>query len=125
MKVKCICLLDSAGSEVDYSAWLTLGQVYHVLSIFIDRDGKRSYSIVSHEREGEWPSMGSHQADCFEVVSTIVPSNWRVWIHKSSAIGISPMAWQDPSFEEGFFEHDPATYPIFVREREIMLREDP
>ncbi|GGY20384.1 hypothetical protein GCM10011289_24980 [Paludibacterium paludis] len=125
MKVKCIRLLDSAGREVEHSVWLALGQTYNVLSIFIDHDGKRSYAIVSHEREGEWPSMVSHQAECFEIVSTVVPSNWRTWIHNSSAIGISPVAWQDPSFNEGFFEHDPAIYPIFVREREIMLREDP
>jgi len=125
MKVKCVKLLDSTGREVDYSPWLTIGKIYHVLSIFVDKDGKRNYSIVTHEREGEWPDMGSHQAECFEVVSTIVPSNWCVWIHESSAIGISPLTWQDSSFNKGFFDHDPVTYPIFLREREIMLREDP
>ena len=125
MKVKCIRLLDSAGQEIGSSSWLQLGMIYHVLSIFIDRDGSRSYAILSHEKEDEWPNMVSHQAECFEIVSTIVPSSWRAWIHESSAIGISPEAWQAASFNEGFFDHDPATYPIFVREREIILNEDP
>lgn len=125
VKVKCIQLLDSAGREVERSPWLTLGRTYQVLSILIGQDGKRSYAIVSHEHEGEWPIMGNHRAECFEVVSTVAPSNWRVWIHESSAIDISPHAWQVNGFIEAFFDHDPATYPIFVREREIMLREDP
>lgn len=125
MKVKCIRLLDLDGNEVNHSPWLTLGSIYHVLSVFMGSDGKRSYTIVTHERDGEWPSMGGYQAECFEVVSTVVPSNWRVWVHESSAIGISPPAWQSPRFNEGFFDHDPATYPVFVREREIILREDP
>ncbi len=125
MKVKCIRLLDSNDKKVDSSPWLTLGRIYHVLSIFISQDGKRSYGIISHEREGEWPNMVSLQSDCFELVSTVIPSNWCVWVHESSAIGISPKAWQDPKFEEGFFDHDPATYPIFQREIEIILREDP
>ncbi|GAB7129749.1 hypothetical protein JCM19000A_42570 [Silvimonas sp. JCM 19000] len=125
MKVKCTRLLDSEGREVINSPWLTLGQTYHVLSIFINPDGKRSYAIVGCEKDGEWPSMVAHQSECFEIVSTVAPSNWRAWIHESAAIGLSPLAWQDPGFNEGFFDHDPATYRIFVREREIMLREDP
>ena len=125
MKVRCIRLLDKDGNEVTSSPWLTLGQTYHVLSIFIDATGKRSYGIVNSELPGEWPIIGNHQAECFEIVSAVVPSNWRVWIHESSAIGISPAAWQAPGFDEALFEHDPTTYPVFERERQIILNEDP
>jgi hypothetical protein len=125
MKVRCIRLLDVVGQEVEFSPWLTLGRVYHVVAIFVSSDGKRSYSIVTHEREGEWPQMANHQSECFEIVSTIIPSNWSVWVHESSAMGISPTVWQDPSFNEGFYDLEPNTYPIFKREREIILREDP
>jgi len=125
MKVRCIRLLDTKGNEVDSSPWLTIGKTYHVLSIFIDREGQRSYGIVSREREDEWPGMGSYQAECFETISTVVPSNWRVWVHESSAIGISPLALQRPGFDEDFPNHYPATYPVFVHEWEIILKEDP
>ena len=124
MKVKCVRLLDSDGNEVKSSPWLTLGKTYHVLSIFLDAAGNRRFGVDS-QTPGEWPSNAEHQAECFEVVSTLVPSNWRVWIHESSAIGISPAAWQAPGFAEALFEHDPATYPVFDRERQVILNEDP
>jgi len=125
MKVRCVRILDHEGNEVASSPWLTLGKTYHVLSIFIDSGGKRSFGIVNSEPTGEWPSIGNHQAECFEVVSTVVPSNWRVWVHDSSAVGISPAAWQATGFAEALFEHDPATYPVFDRERQVILHEDP
>lgn len=125
MKVKCTRLLDSRGLEVNTSPWLNLGQVYRVLSIFIAQVGRRSYSIVADEREGEWPNMVSQDAECFEVVSTFVPSNWRAWIHESSAMGVSPASWQASGFEESFFNHDPLALPIFLHEREIMVSEEP
>lgn len=125
MKVKCIRLLDHQGNKVASSPWLTLGKTYHVLSIFIDATGNRSFGIVSSELPGEWPNFGTHQAECFKVASTIVPSNWRVWVHESSSIGISPAAWQAPGFAEALSEHDPATYAVFDRERRVILSEDP
>jgi hypothetical protein len=125
MKVKCIRLLGHDGGDVASSPWLILDKIYHVLSIFIDVDGRRSFGVVNSEFAGEWPTIGSHQAECFEVISTVVPSNWKVWIHQNSAIGISPGAWQVPGFAEALFDHDPATYSIFDRERKIILAEDP
>jgi hypothetical protein len=124
MKVKCVRLLDHQGNEVVSSPWLTLGKTYHVLSIFIDAVGNRRFGVDS-QLPGEWPSNAEHQAECFEVVSTVVPSNWRVWIHETSAIGISPAAWQAPGFAEALLEHEPATYAIFDRERQVILSEDP
>lgn len=125
MKVRCIRLLDYSGKEMESSPWLTLGKTYHVLSVFIDSDGKRSFAIVDSELPGEWPSIGNHLGECFEIVSTVVPSNWRVWVDKRSVIGISPCAWQAPGFLDALLEHDPDTYPVFDRERQIILNEDP
>ena len=68
--------------------------------------------------------MGSHQAECFEVVSDVVPSNWRTMVYPGIT-DISPAAWQEHGFYEAFSDHDPATYPIFERERDIILSEDP
>ncbi|MBC7624813.1 MAG: hypothetical protein H7232_15675 [Aeromicrobium sp.] len=124
MKVKCIQILNADGREVEFSPWLTLGRVYHVLSMSIEHDGKRSYGIISGYREGEWPHIGSHQQECFEVVSDVMPSNWRTTVYQGTT-DMSPAAWQEPGFYEAFSDHDPATYPIFERERDIILSEDP
>ena len=124
MKVKCVRVLNADGCVVEFSPWLTLGRVYHVLSMCIDVNGKCSYGIVSGYRESEWPLMGSHQQQCFEIVSDIVPSNWRTKVCQGFT-DISPAAWQENGFYEAFADHDPSSYPIFLREREIILREDP
>jgi hypothetical protein len=124
MKVRCTRLLDADGREVKFSSWLTLGRVYHVMSIFTDKNGKRSCGIINRQPEGEWPQLGSHPAQCFDIVSEAIPSNWREWVN-NSASGVSPAAWQTPGFYEAFYDHDPATYPIFERERNIILNEDP
>ncbi|RZI84074.1 MAG: hypothetical protein EOP38_10365 [Rubrivivax sp.] len=124
MKVKCVRLLDHEGNEVMSSPWLKLGKIYHVLSIFIDAAGNRRFGVDSQPL-GEWPSSAEHQAECFEVVSTAVPSNWRVWIHESSAIGISPQSWQVAGFAEALFEHDPSAYLVFEQERQVILAEEP
>lgn len=124
MKVKCVRLLDSVGQEVEFSPWLTLGRVYHVMSIFTNKNGKRCYSIINRHPDGEWPQMGSHQAECFEIVSKIVPSNWHT-IDYGNCSDTSPAAWQEFNFYELFSDHDPASYPIYERERDIILHEDP
>ena len=124
MKVKCIRILNADGREVEFSPWLTLGRVYHVLSMSIDQNGRRSYGIISGYRKGEWPQIGSHQEECFEVVSDVVPSNWRTMVYQDTT-DMSPAAWQEPGFYEAFSDHDPATYPIFERERDIILSQDP
>lgn len=125
MKVKCIRLLDVFGREVEFSPWLTLGRIYPVMSIEIGPDGKRSYGIVTSDRPGEWPNMGGHQSECFEIVSTTVPSNWRSKLNTNGAISIAPEAWQEPGFLEAFYDRDPAAHPIFERERSLILQEDP
>ena len=124
MKVKCVRLLDSDGREVKFSAWLRLGRIYHVMAIYAEPDGRRSFTIINRHPEGEWPQMGYQYADCFEVISEKVPSNWREWKNEFAS-GISPVAWQEPGFLEAFHDHDPAAYPIFERERDIILSEDP
>ncbi|MEN3931779.1 hypothetical protein WJT86_12010 [Microvirga sp. W0021] len=125
MKVKCIKLLNADGKEVEFSPWLTLGREYPVLSIDISDSGKISYRIVTSERDGFWPDMGLHQADCFEVTSTIIPSNWRVRIYKNKGLSIYPDTWQDNWFLEAFYDRDPKAFPIFQQEYQKILTEDP
>ena len=124
MKVKCIRLLNSDKQEVDFSPWLTLEKIYHVMTIFINENKEKSYGIITSHPRGEWPQFISIPEECFEVVSTTIPSNWREW-WDGNLYEMSPLAWQAPGFYEAFSDHDPAVYPIFEREREIILHEDP
>lgn len=125
MKIKCIRLLDALGREVEFSPWLTLGRIYHVMGIEIGMDGKRSYWIVTSERTNEWPNMGAHQAECFEIVSTTAPSNWRLTMNVNGALTIMPATWQQIGFLAAFYDRDSDVYPIFEGERNLILHEDP
>jgi hypothetical protein len=125
MKVKCVKLVDARGREVNDSAWLTLERVYPVLGIFVDPDGRRSYQIITNDRDPGFAAMVCPSAECFEIVSTTVPSNWRLKIRENGVMSIAPGAWQEPGFLEAFYDRDPAVYPIFERERDLILSEDP
>jgi hypothetical protein len=116
--------LDLYGRAIESSPWLSYGKIYHVMAIYNEPDGKRSFSIISRQPEGEWPQMGSHPAECFEIISDVIPSNWCAWEDENGS-GISPISWQTPGFSESFYEHDPAVFHIFERERDIILAEDP
>ena len=124
MKVRCIRLLNSEGYDVDSSPWLTLGRIYHVMSTHIDYNGQCSYGIINSHPSGEWPQLGRHQSQCFEVVSNVIPSNWREW-RRGQGGGMSPVAWQTPGFYEKFYDHEPEAYSIFEQERDVIFHEDP
>jgi hypothetical protein len=124
MKVKCVRLLNVDGKEVEFSPWLTLGKIYHVMTIYIDENGHKSYGIIASHPKGEWPQIVNNQEECFEVVSELIPSNWQKW-QFNDAWGMSPAAWQENNFYEKFYDHEPSVYPIYERERNVILREDP
>lgn len=125
MKVKCIKLFDSDGREVEFSPWLTVGRIYHVMGISIGADGQRRYQIVSHDCDPGFATLAYQRAEAFEVVSTQVPSNWRIRVGEDGAIGIAPGAWQKVGFFEAFYEQDPSAYSIFEQARDSILSEDP
>jgi hypothetical protein len=125
MKVKCTNLFDAKGRVADSSPWLTIGRVYHVMSIFMDQQSGLRYRIISHDRDPGFATMGYQSAKSFELISTIIPSNWKIGILEDSAIDISPEAWQQHGFLEAFYDRNPDTYSIFERERDIILSEDP
>jgi hypothetical protein len=125
MKVRCVRIFDTFGREVDSSPWLTISRSYHVMSIEISPDGKRAYGIATAERTGEWPTLGSHRIESFEIVSTLVPASWRVEVQANGAVFIAPGAWLTPGFFEAFSDREPDAYPIFKRERDLIVSGDP
>jgi hypothetical protein len=123
VKVRCIRLLNDNGDEVEFSPWLTLGRVYHVMSYTVVPNRGRYFGIITSHPEGEWPQMGSHSEKCFEIVSDVIPSNWRSW-HQGELQGASPVAWQKNNFFLAFSEHDPDAYSVFEQERDLIVSED-
>lgn len=126
MKVKCVRLLNADGDDVDESPWCTIGRTYHVMYIWFSQNGVKHYGIIAHHPTEEWPQMVASRAEGFEIVSDMIPSNWQEWKDDiDGERGISPAAWQITGFSEAFYDHDPSVYPIFERERDIILSEDP
>jgi hypothetical protein len=124
MKVKCVRLTNAFGQEVESSSWLTIGRVYHVLTITTTYR-EMWYGIVTSEKADEWPLITNHEEKCFEIISTIVPSNWHIQIRNNGIISIAPKVWLESNFFKDFADHELSAYPIFEQEREIILKEDP
>ncbi len=125
MKVRCVRLLNSDGHEESDSSWISIGDIYNVITVSITENGVRSYGIVCKTIDGNWANMALIRAECFDVISVIVPSNWSIKIYPNSSITFGPRAWLEDSFYERFYDRDPDVYPIFERERDIIMKEDP
>ena len=125
MKVKCIRLLNAFDKETELSPWITLGRIYHVMSIIIDEQGTLDYQVINDSQKSDSIAMGYHSSKCFEIISDVIPSNWKAQILKMSSITIRPLAWQESGFLEALYDRDPEAYKIFERERDLIMREDP
>lgn len=76
MKVKCKRLLNAFGESVDASPWLIEGEIYHVVSIFVERCGHKNYGVISSKKNIDNLNLSSHSSACFDIVSTRIPTSW-------------------------------------------------
>lgn len=123
MKVKCKKLLNSFGESVNASPWLTVGEIYHVVSIFIDRCGYKNYGVISSKNIDD-ANLSCHLSECFDIVSTRIPTSWSPWVTEDSSIGISPKAWQVDGFMEMVLEGEELSLNIFKKECDLIISED-
>lgn len=123
MKGRCVALLSADGKPVEFSPWLTLGNVYHVLGILMDKHGNKWFRILANERDSGVESLGLYQAECFEVITDYRPSTWRDREIKG-IVETSPAAWQTGEFWENLYEGDPEALCIFERERKQIISEE-
>lgn len=121
MKVRCTKLLDPLGNPQDKSAWLTIGRIYHVLSIVLDVHGRWLLRLQGDTA----PGVGLFPLQQFEVVSAKVPDLWIVTWSGQGAFELTTAAWNDPGFWERYFEHDFAAEQIFERDKSRIIRFDP
>lgn len=119
MKVRCVRLLDSRGMPVQRSAWLKVGAVYPVLSIWIDA-GQTRFRILGEEAV---PAL--FDPAMFEVVSGVLPSSWRITVPTADCISLSPEPWSEPGFWERFYDREPDAVACFEEERAKIAAADP
>lgn len=86
MKVRCVKLLDSRGQPVERAAWIKVGSVYDVLSIWIE-PGQSRLRIV-----GEDPTPTLFAPEMLEIGSPRIPSTWVITFPKASCLSFAPEA---------------------------------
>lgn len=122
MKVKCVHLIDKmSGASVQKDVWLTVGRIYHVLSIFIEHPWGLKFQLIGDD--GRTPAY--FEADQFEVVSDVISSNWCIEFKPNSHFGLIPKPWSRPGFLEDYFDGVKEAELIFESERKKIIEEDP
>ncbi len=121
MKVRRVNVVDALGRPTLASAWLTVGTVYHVLSVVFDTHSLWWLRLVSDETS----DVGVFGLEQFEIVSARVPATWIVSWSSGGAFELSPAAWLAQGFWERYFEHDDVARDIFERERNMIIALDP
>ena len=89
MKVRCVNLLNVAGRPVATSPWLTVGAVYHVLSIMLLNNETWQVRIAT---DGDG-ALGLFPLRQFEVVSAAVPPSWVV-SSADDCFELAPQEWR-------------------------------
>jgi hypothetical protein len=121
MKVKCVQLLSEGTREVlESSSWLSIGNIYHVLSIYMKFGGHLKFQLIGDD--GITPAF--HDAEQFEVVSGVIPSSWCVISKPGSHFELIPALWTTSGFLERYFDGEPEATLLFESEKEKMLKEE-
>jgi hypothetical protein len=121
MKAKCIKLLDIRGNPQSRSPWLTVGRIYHVLSVVLDVDGRWLFRINGDSE----PGVGLFPFQQFEIVSPKVPNIWIVTWRTEGVFSLTTQDWSEPRFWERYFEGDEDARSIFARDVRRIVEADP
>jgi hypothetical protein len=118
MRVRCIQTptseIESAESR---SPWLTLGREYVVLSVLADTNGQVLYRLISDDQRT--PALFA--ATQFKVISSGIPSCWRIRIPIEGGLELAPEAWLSPGFWESYFDGDEEAETAFRAALILMI----
>lgn len=103
------------------SAWLTVGRIYHVLSIVLDIHGRWLLRLVGDAE----PGVGLFPLQQFEIVSATIPNSWIVTWNSQGVFELTTKAWNEPGFWERYFDHDFDANREFECEKEKIVAADP
>lgn len=121
MKVRCVKLLDRSGREQASSAWLTVGRVYVVLSLYLGSDGN-SVQIMGDQG----PGPGVYRLDQFELVECSIPATWVAGkMPRGHGLSFEPAAWAQVGFWERYFDGDPEARAVFQQELAMLTMGEP
>src|SRR4051812_28786922 len=121
MKVRCTKLLDTLGNPQTRSAWLTVGKVYHVLSVLLDTQGRWLLRLVGDTQ----PGVGLFSLEQFEVVSPKIPESWVVTWNNAGVFELTTTTWNQVGYWERFFERDASAKAAFDSEMAQIVAADP
>ena len=119
MKVRCIQLLDSTGHPEEKSHWLTLGKVYHVMTLTFGTQKKWLLRLIGDGRNG----LALFPLEQFEIVSSNIPAAWVIRWEKG-VFELSPEPWNQPGFWERYYERDPDAIRVFEEESRRIIQQD-
>lgn len=122
MKVRCIKLVNpNTGSAEKKNSWLTIGRIYHVLSVEKDVCHSVQYRLTGDAND--IPAL--HDAGQFEVVSNKIPSNWVVNVEQGGSVEFAPLKWISWGYWEKYFDGEVEAIQVYKEESRRILEEDP
>jgi len=121
MKVRCIKLLDSRGNPQTQAPWLTVGEVYQVMSVILGTDAKWALRLVGDGLNG----LALFRLEEFEIVSAKIPSSWIVTWSSKGVFELTTEPWCQSGFWERYYDKDPEAVRIFENERRKIIEADP
>jgi hypothetical protein len=121
MKVRCTKLLDTLGNPQTSSAWLTIGKVYHVLSVVQDTRGQWLLRLVTDSQS----DVGLFPLEQFEMVSARIPDSWIVTWNEEGVFELTTAAWNEPGYWDRYFDNERDAQITFEREMMRIVAADP
>ena len=121
MKVRCVRLIGNDGNPKDKSVWLTIGNIYHVLSVEQGTDRRWMLRLMGDEPNG----LALFQLQQFEIVSSKIPDSWIIVWPKDNFFVLRPGSWNQVGFLERYYDKDPDAIRLFEEERQKIIAADP
>jgi hypothetical protein len=121
MKAKCAKLIDARGNPQEHSPWLTVGKVYHVLSVLLDINGQWVLRLVGDGING----LALFNLEQFEFISARIPNTWIATWSTKGTFELTTEPWNRPGFWEKYYDRDPDALRIFEEERRKIVEFDP
>lgn len=111
MKVRCIKIIDEfKRTEEDASPWLTKGDIYTVIGIFVVGRGEQKFLLAPKKAD----DPGLFSVSQFEVVDLNIPTCWRVALDRYGNLQIAPEELLDDTFWDRFNEGNSEAMRLFL-----------
>ncbi len=113
MKVRLITNADCNR----HPRWLKVERDYHVLEIYIYKDGKIDIRLISDQNG----TPAIFPLSDFQIVCRKVYEGWSFEFFTDGAICLGPISWLESNFWEKYFDDDPRAVNIFDNEVKKIL----